>query len=954
MRSVGGSAKPSYPTTTLSSTYVETTFTVANASTWLETGTDGQATANPLGTSGTFTVVVDFGTATEEHILCSAVNTSTGVVTIWTDGTRNGRGYSTPKFAHSAGSAGTYNCFPMIGGAEFASIFSAISTIATTYAPLVSPSFTTPSLGVATATSINGTTIPSSATLVTTSTTSLPSVTSVNSTSIPSSATLLTTTSTTSALTKIGLSSAGFVKSDASGNLTVDTNTYVTPTYAGEISATDFKATGLTGATAGTRYVGGTVNGAPTTGTFAVGDFVIDQTATIWVCTTAGTPGTWWSTISNHLALRSANATAKVNEVTIFTGSSTGQTITAPPNPQDGAMWSFINRSTNNVTLGFGTNSMVPLGSGTGVTNYTVNPNEAYSFINYGGGQWYMTTANGTDHLVGILATANGGTGLSGFTSANNALYSTSSSALTAGTLPILAGGTGSTTASGALTNLGAMASNVTSLPSVTSVNGTTIPASSTLVTTATTSLPSLTTVNGTSIPASATLVTTATTSLPSLTTVNGTSIPSSATLLTSASTSSALTKVGLSSAGFVKSDASGNLSVDTNTYLTSTTGVTTFSGGSTGLLPSSATSGAVSLSGTLGVGYGGTGTTTSTGTGSVVLSQTPTFSPSATTNIGLIIKGQASQSADLLQIQNSAATPLLSVTSAGNLNLNSNKISGVYGLSISTSSVGSSTDALTFTDRSSSGSISLRSATNSSGGGLELINNAFNASVFQFKDSGAIGSPIVQYAPSRVGDFYQPVPTKQHLNGFALPLLGWTFDPAITPTVTQLVANGTVYYTAIYIGYPVSFSFFTFYLNTLGSGVSGTFMGLYSTDGRQLLAWGNSTSTTGGSVGQNNIAIVNVWNGSNLVAGTSYTIPSPGVYWLAYSARASTTLPTIVKANQTTAAIININSQAGATGTLYGRANTSADNSGAPWTNLNTSSVVTTSSTTLPWLGIL
>jgi len=215
------------------------------------------------------------------------------------------------------------------------------------------------------------------------------------------------------------------------------------------ISQESIALTGLIGAQTAVRYVGGTVNGAPTAGTFQVGDFVIDQTATVWVCTAAGSPGTWWSTISNHLALRSATATAKVNEVTIFTGSSTGQTITAPPNPQDGAMWSFINRSTNNVTLGFGSNSMIPLGSGTGITNYTVNPNEAYSFINYGGGQWYMTTANGTDHLVGILATANGGTGLSGFTAANNALYSTSASALTAGTLPILAGGTGTTTSTG-------------------------------------------------------------------------------------------------------------------------------------------------------------------------------------------------------------------------------------------------------------------------------------------------------------------------------------------------------------------------------------------------------------------------------------------------------------------------------------------------------------------------
>jgi hypothetical protein len=50
---------------------------------------------------------------------------------------------------------------------------------------------------------------------------------------------------------------------------------------------------GLTGATAATRFVGGTASGAPASGTFAIGDFVIDQTGKVYVCTVAGTPGTW-------------------------------------------------------------------------------------------------------------------------------------------------------------------------------------------------------------------------------------------------------------------------------------------------------------------------------------------------------------------------------------------------------------------------------------------------------------------------------------------------------------------------------------------------------------------------------------------------------------------------------------------------------------------------------------
>jgi len=53
---------------------------------------------------------------------------------------------------------------------------------------------------------------------------------------------------------------------------------------------------------------------------------------------------------------------------------------------------------------------------------------------------------------------------------------------------------------------------------------------------------------------------------------------------------------------------------------------VTTFSAGTTGFTPNSATSGAVTLAGTLNVANGGTGVTTSTGTGSVVLSTSPTL----------------------------------------------------------------------------------------------------------------------------------------------------------------------------------------------------------------------------------------------------------------------------------------------------------------------------------------
>jgi hypothetical protein len=54
--------------------------------------------------------------------------------------------------------------------------------------------------------------------------------------------------------------------------------------------------------------------------------------------------------------------------------------------------------------------------------------------------------------------------------------------------------------------------------------------------------------------------------------------------------------------------------------------GVTTFSGGTTGLTPSTATAGVITLAGKLEVANGGTGVTTSTGSGNVVLSTSPTL----------------------------------------------------------------------------------------------------------------------------------------------------------------------------------------------------------------------------------------------------------------------------------------------------------------------------------------
>lgn len=54
------------------------------------------------------------------------------------------------------------------------------------------------------------------------------------------------------------------------------------------------KVTGAPGATTDARYFGRfAAAGAPTGGTWRVGDWIIDANGTAWACVTAGTPGTW-------------------------------------------------------------------------------------------------------------------------------------------------------------------------------------------------------------------------------------------------------------------------------------------------------------------------------------------------------------------------------------------------------------------------------------------------------------------------------------------------------------------------------------------------------------------------------------------------------------------------------------------------------------------------------------
>ena len=183
-------------------------------------------------------------------------------------------------------------------------------------------------------------------------------------------------------------------------------------TFTGQVVVPDLKVTGLTGATASSsRLVGTTTSGPPTSGTFTAGDIVADQTGTFWLCVSSGTPGTWTNEIPNSLVNRSATATAGIGEFTIYgTSGTSGQTITLPANPQNGALYQIKNLSPYTVNILGGTNSISVSGTIYGAaTPYTIPLNAAYSFV-WTGGVWYCFMTTDLAKQSGVLPIANGGT----------------------------------------------------------------------------------------------------------------------------------------------------------------------------------------------------------------------------------------------------------------------------------------------------------------------------------------------------------------------------------------------------------------------------------------------------------------------------------------------------------------------------------------------------------------
>ena len=123
--SFGGGCPPTYLVSAISSTDMTATF--GDLTTWVEVDSTGAKTIQPLGTSGSFCIKLDYGLATEETVKCTSLNPSTGVITFAT------RGFDgTTAIAHPAGSAAKLNVFPTDTATDWVNIQATATTAQTT------------------------------------------------------------------------------------------------------------------------------------------------------------------------------------------------------------------------------------------------------------------------------------------------------------------------------------------------------------------------------------------------------------------------------------------------------------------------------------------------------------------------------------------------------------------------------------------------------------------------------------------------------------------------------------------------------------------------------------------------------------------------------------------------------------------------------------------------------
>lgn len=384
---------------------------------------------------------------------------------------------------------------------------------------------------------------------------------------------------------------------------------------AGSVASISFGTTGLTPSTAssGAVTVAGTLNvanGGTNITSYAAGDVIYASgtttlakltLGTLGYVMTAGASAPGW-TAQSALSVGSASSATNVsggttNKILYQSAASTTAFIDAPT---DGTFLKYTTAGGFSWTSAVGGGSVTSVNVSGGTTGLTTS-----------GGP---VTTSGTITLAGTLTTGNGGTGLTTYT-AGDILYYTSGTALSklgigASTYVLTSSGTAPQYVAQSTLSVGSAATAASATTATNVAGGATgsLPYQSAAATT--TFLP-IGTQNyllraGATTPEYVSLNTV----LDGLTTTQGSIIyrgVSGWTALTPGTSGYLLTTNGAgANPSWTAAPASG---------------VTSISFGSTGLLPNTASTGAVSVSGTLGTGYGGTGLTTFTSGGAVYAS---------------------------------------------------------------------------------------------------------------------------------------------------------------------------------------------------------------------------------------------------------------------------------------------------------------------------------------------
>jgi hypothetical protein len=273
----------------------------------------------------------------------------------------------------------------------------------------------------------------------------------------------------------------------------------------------------------------------------------------------------------------------------------------------------YANNAWGSITTGTGVTSVA---TGTGLTGGPITSTGTISIANTAVTAGSYTLANITVNAQGqITAAANGvAGGVTSFSAGTTGLTpntATSGAITLAGTLAIGNGGSGQTTAQAAMN---AFAGAVTS-GSYLRGNGTNVVMNTIQVA----DVPTLnqnTTGTASNVTGTVAIANGGTGQTSASAAFNALSpITTTGDLILGNGTNSA-TRLGIGSNGFILTVVGGTAAWQA----APTGGVTTFSAGTTGLTPNTATGGAITLAGTLAVANGGTGVTTSSGASSVVL----------------------------------------------------------------------------------------------------------------------------------------------------------------------------------------------------------------------------------------------------------------------------------------------------------------------------------------------